>query len=151
MTNPTDKIRIALEQSMDIESTAEIHEALTALTALEQPVDVEGLKKELVFDDNMNNPSHQRGWNDCVDHLTQRGLINGGWRDISSAPRDGTYLLGYSDQEWPVIFKWHHCIRDPMGNIYEHEDWSRMNGAGASMFNTPTHWMPLTQPPEQSE
>ena len=71
------------------------------------------------------------------------------WQPIETAPKDGTWILGYHPKEWPIICWYMVCITDPMGNHYEHEAWHRMNGAGVSMFNSPTHWMPLPEPPSE--
>lgn len=57
------------------------------------------------------------------------------WQDISTAPRDGTYLLLSSpDHETPVIGFWNRDNHWDDGDFNDH-----MDGI--------THWMPLPAPP----
>ena len=48
------------------------------------------------------------------------------WREIDSAPKDGTFFLGYCDGNCDVVRYW---------GRWEVDDWQ------------PTHWMPLPLPP----
>lgn len=73
-----------------------------------------------------------------------------GWRDISTAPKDGTWFLGYTPRRvhgWPwlksegaiISFRWwgeHEGDKIPW--------FSNMDG-----FPQPTHWMPLPPAPEK--
>ncbi len=59
------------------------------------------------------------------------------WQSIESAPRDGTWcIVHYNDKCSPIItFYDEECFSG-----WAHQD--RMGG------NTPTHWMPLPEPPK---
>lgn len=53
--------------------------AETILDALEayKPVDVEGIKRgNLVWRENLIRQWEAKGWNDCLDHLVEKGIIN---------------------------------------------------------------------------
>lgn len=68
------------------------------------------------------------------------------WLDISSAPRDGTRVLGFVEGERVSVmiycktphvplYGWHFTEGDP-------EDWDMVR---------PTHWMPLPDAPQHKE
>lgn len=61
------------------------------------------------------------------------------WQPISTAPKDGTDILGYDGYQmttvtWFEIGKWWSLVAP--GSYAEDSEW------------TPTHWMPLPEPPE---
>ena len=65
-----------------------------------------------------------------------------GWRDIASAPKDGSWIFGYSDtlkiRFYPMVLFW------------DDNGWTTpSHGDGEPGFN-PTHWMPLPDPPVPS-
>lgn len=64
------------------------------------------------------------------------------WRDISTAPKDGTYILAIMEGfELSTIVCWHNDMwRERTDVVYD-------NYAEYS----PTHWMPLPTPPAQKE
>jgi len=81
------------------------------------------------------------------------------WRTIESAPKDGTEVLVYRDGEYAVAV-W----RNPYFDTIEQAEWISLSAKGADgtrscvrmearfpyekvHFGTPTHWMPLPEPP----
>ena len=67
------------------------------------------------------------------------------WQDISTAPRDGTFVLLYDDrfkhsEASYLIAHWHTPL----------EEWAgRPNSKGRfPLWGEATHWMPLPVPPE---
>ena len=82
------------------------------------------------------------------------------WRDISTAPRDGTKILGFEPDglhgpTYAVIY-WY--TQEPFPGyepaenglfrqVFYGEAYSWWEGADYSPFNA-THWMPLPEPPE---
>jgi hypothetical protein len=73
--------------------------------------------------------------------------VCGGWRAIESAPRDGTEINGYREDQGVFTFRWAsmeefgHPCDDREG--WWHDRWGWMDGD-----LTPTRWQPLPQPPE---
>ena len=76
------------------------------------------------------------------------------WRPISTAPKDGTYILlwpvgravirhGYAPTSAVGMARWHQP-----GNPERPGYWS---AAGHGECNRPSHWMPLPAPPEESK
>lgn len=84
------------------------------------------------------------------------------WRSIETAPRDGTEVLGWRRDcgiilmrySAPIDFLSENELEDMDEESAEAPDWmaadfisgSRMDGS-----ETPTHWMPLPDPPEMKE
>jgi hypothetical protein len=67
---------------------------------------------------------------------------NTAWRDIESAPKDGTQILGYG--------RWSHLDPDkylPCEAIIYWSDLAQIWASTATGFR-PTHWQPLPAPPE---
>lgn len=73
------------------------------------------------------------------------------WQPIETAPKDGTMILTYRDSATvPVILSTYWFEKD------EHYDgrsgwYHSQNSVGAYLLDdweTPTHWMPLPQPPQ---
>jgi hypothetical protein len=82
--------------------------------------------------------------------LHSQGHLNQGWRDIESAPKDGTAVLmtgiipvtnqkwvnqGWWDEDENGFYDWGECESDYHGNGKQ----------------SPTHWMPLPTPPSEGE
>jgi len=68
----------------------------------------------------------------------------GGWRDIESAPRDGTAVLVYEPAEKSMAVGWwedHYVWVSPGAWI---TDYARSD----TPVWRPTHWQPLPSPPE---
>lgn len=66
------------------------------------------------------------------------------WRDIDTAPKDGTHILGFNNRgNYSIIF-WDTFFGNgwgiPFTSVGPHPFW---NGACGSV---PTHWMPLVNP-----
>lgn len=69
------------------------------------------------------------------------GLADG-WRDIATAPKDGTPILVYCPFQSPncVVVKW----RDVR------QGWVNASSFGL-ITSEPTHWMPLPPPPKEAD
>lgn len=72
------------------------------------------------------------------------------WRDIKTAPKDGSAILLFVPDK-PVRDMWRgHVFDDPRFCVgywrtwYSQPEWGNRNDAH---FN-PTHWMPLPEPPK---
>lgn len=71
------------------------------------------------------------------------------WRDISSAPKDGTSVLLYSAGAY-------HGLPFP-GQYHDSElrpgmPWVSLIGRKSRLYeHVPTHWQPLPQPPKDSQ
>lgn len=75
-------------------------------------------------------------------HLDQ--LKNGGWRDISTAPK-GVYILTYR-----VGNKSKNAIWSDRAEVSViHEGWTSFSGWPS--YYQPTHWMPLPAAPEEND
>jgi len=78
------------------------------------------------------------------------------WESIDSAPRDGSWFLGYIDM--PMIMRWKSNLIQRFVDIgdgnyrkenYDAGEW--INGTGFFYKNAnPTHWMPLPQAPKDT-
>lgn len=75
---------------------------------------------------------------------------NGGWRDIETAPKDGTYIIVAQEHILPDVVLWLPEQKERVvgGN--------RVIGRPAGWFNVsrsrikaPTHWQPLPTPPKE--
>ena len=90
------------------------------------------------------------------------------WKNIESAPKDGTPFLGWVGKPW--VFAWHRENDKPdrvTGRIFKKtvkgkkgfSGWHGLvpHGNGWALMwlrghvNQPTHWMPLPQPPKSEE
>lgn len=77
------------------------------------------------------------------------------WRDIATAPKDGTDFLAYDPiAALPVAMRWQAYSQEDREEIGELGYWSyseellnEADPAGAQ----PTHWMPLPAPPENED
>jgi hypothetical protein len=85
---------------------------------------------------------------DLLERLSrERGTVPEGWRDISTAPKDGTSVLLFSSGEM-VVARWDadYGFVDPEGAFVAplSDGWDR---AVKDHYSDPTHWMPLPAPP----
>jgi len=124
----------------------------TVRKALTGDVDLEELKKphdmpkfKGAYHDKVNTKWHKvKGWNDCIDHLVEKGITGGGWQDIESAPKDRSRILVTRypfDGRCPLnIVRW--CK-----GHYDSEGWNitRLK----RLRWEPTHWRPLPEPPKE--
>lgn len=70
---------------------------------------------------------------------------NGGWQDISTAPKDGTEYAG-------IIKDAHGNFGQPFACFYDEDKGSHVCVRQTECFlHKPTHWMPLPQPPKEGE
>ena len=60
------------------------------------------------------------------------------WQPIETAPKDGTLILGYKNGEMATV-EWAYCG--------ESGDWNLVVSWDGQPW-TPTHWMPLPEPPD---
>ena len=68
------------------------------------------------------------------------------WKDISTAPKDGTRILAWMEDRAEIRKGFPLAELDGIDIIY----WSiTCKGWIGSRFGTPTHWMFLPQPPEK--
>jgi len=71
-----------------------------------------------------------------------------GWREIETAPRDGTWFLTYTPNYYGVRVSQAHISA-------HHDDWlshiDTRNGGSWKGGVRPTHWMPLPAPPAMKE
>ena len=63
------------------------------------------------------------------------------WQQIATAPKDGTRILGWSQDDDQAIIQWS-CKRWDVVHDWESYAWSDYY---------PTHWMPLPEPPKESD
>lgn len=90
--------------------------------------------------------------NDLLDALQESEKANE-WRDIESAPKDGTFILGYDKQrDAPAVitwrkpeFKWKHL---EYGSTEQAPEKTWIVEADEEFGFIPTHWMPLPLPPK---
>lgn len=61
------------------------------------------------------------------------------WRDISTAPRDGTEVLVAMPSGALTVARWQVDRRYTAGGVWYHAPFA---------LPQPTHWMPLPDPPE---
>lgn len=69
--------------------------------------------------------------------------LRGQWRDIETAPKDGTRILA-ADADHVFMTKWHICttIHGDGTSEISYNDWQT---------GRPTHWMPLPKTPQTTE
>lgn len=77
----------------------------------------------------------------------------GEWREISSAPKDGTPILAFNDQHpshAPVVVRWKH--ETPDSEVGPEPHWAdAASYAGDALYfngNYFTDWMPVPAPPQ---
>ena len=81
-----------------------------------------------------------------IDYLASRGYLGGVWRPIESAPKDGTWVMGYWKTmpitQYPCICFADRCFSNP--NAFE----TVQSNEYGSEEVYPTHWMPLPTAPK---
>lgn len=76
------------------------------------------------------------------------------WKPISTAPKDGTWILGINSRGNQAVIIWAkdapHCMgtRWNDGWIHPFSDGSLSDFWNGACGSIATHWMPLPQPPE---
>lgn len=72
-----------------------------------------------------------------------------GWMPIESAPKDGTWFLGY----WPEMRNLGHeeTIAPGRWNDFPQVDEPRFQDVHDNNFEDPTHWMALPTAPETTK
>jgi len=71
------------------------------------------------------------------------------WQDISTAPKDGTRILGYDGFDIVIMEWWAPDLDD-----FEDDDppptpsWCSYSSEGDEFIERPTHWMSLPEPPK---
>lgn len=139
---------------------AELTAALkTDLAALLQPAPsrdaIEVLREALEKIASAAILSKGRHWHNVVELMQERArealakadaiIALGGeqWREMDSAPKDGTHFLAYCNKAGRVIMR-----RKQVGGIIESETWA-VDRTGW-LTAEPHLWMPLPTPPEQA-
>lgn len=122
----------------DVQADADLRAADDALATL-QP---DGERREAIARCNYIGPCGWKG--DLASGLVQD---EAGWRDISTAPKDGTEIIAYR----PLA----HLTNDPPFIVTKTTSCSRTSPQGVEHYTThwchPTHWMPLPAPPIRSD
>jgi len=85
------------------------------------------------------------------------GVVLCGWREISTAPKDGSEMLGYREDAGVMIIRW--MCADDFLTEKELEEWPEESAFKQDWFyadfvaggrlegdEEPTHWMPLPEP-----
>ncbi|WP_394659938.1 hypothetical protein [uncultured Novosphingobium sp.] len=102
--------------------------------------------------------AHERLWSETLaalpdllttlETLTQENarLREAGWRDIESAPRDGTRIMLWLREPWACVevARWYESWGIWLTDRYFPNETDDMGGIGADV---PTHWMPLPPAP----
>lgn len=71
-----------------------------------------------------------------------------GWRDISSAPKDGRIIMTTMAGGDPAVSFWVECERAWCFASYDYDHKARgYMGGRAIPVPQPTHWLPLPDPP----
>ena len=65
------------------------------------------------------------------------------WQPIETAPKDGAWVFLYWRSMSLTLY--------PLVAFWEGEDWQTVGDFGLVGGDTPSHWMPLPAPPEQSQ
>ncbi len=82
---------------------------------------------------------------EAVDHIADVGKKVDGWQPIETAPKDGTWFLGYrpvtSIEDTIDVWHW-----DPRAET-DGAPGFWVNAADSNLDNFPTHWRPLPSPP----
>lgn len=65
------------------------------------------------------------------------------WRDIETAPRDGTHVVVFEPRKTPVVAYFSQAIE-----MFSNLGWQ--STPGGCRYN-PTHWMPLPSPPGEAK
>jgi hypothetical protein len=87
------------------------------------------------------NADFQKRITECLEPTNCEPKASG-WRDIESAPRDGTFVLFANPDQWSTIWFGMWDAR--------HDCWQRFNSEGQGPLS-PTHWQPLPPPPGEED
>lgn len=93
------------------------------------------------------NADWARGWNACVEAISEYEESGGGWLPIETAPKDGTEIIGWTHDAGRVICHWGKHNHVP---IY---GWIRrleLYGEEVDGFD-PELWAPLLPPPPEDK
>lgn len=71
------------------------------------------------------------------------------WQPIETAPKDGTWILLYKEQELSGIVQVDEWCPSIQTVKWAYDRWCECSGYSA--FATPTHWMPLPKPPTETK
>lgn len=83
--------------------------------------------------------------------IPQAPTDSDGWRDIATAPKDGTPVLGYAED-------WIHDDYNPSGirecfcdgdGFWQSPEWNNYQDVYETGDGSPTHWQPLPPPPSR--
>jgi hypothetical protein len=86
----------------------------------------------------------------AVQKVVTQKVLSDGWRPIETAPKDGSYIIGYHPPPSPQEFE------GPTSVVVVH--WQDRTGGGFWAYKrkdnfaplyTITHWMPLPKPPKE--
>lgn len=86
---------------------------------------------------------------DAIDALTIPTTLTSCWKDISTAPKDGTEVIGrIGGKSFAMAWQDKHRDGDPAGWCYASYTWGGVLYEGNNnLLDQPTHWMPLPTPP----
>jgi hypothetical protein len=96
---------------------------------------------------------------DIIELLSrERGTVQEGWQDISTAPKDGTWFLICRDDEGFDSYEigcyeplTHDRFEPAEGGLYRKVPVKILDHRGFNNFHRATHWMPLPAPPAVKE
>lgn len=82
------------------------------------------------------------------DSIIQWNTRAAGWRDISTAPKDGTHILAIRQDWWEPVNGNHRWV---YGNVFESYFDTTTDRFESYGLKQPTHWMPLPAPPNDDD
>lgn len=76
-------------------------------------------------------------------------MCNFGWKDIETAPQDGTPVLGFGRMDGEICG----CMGQPSITVmnFKYDEWTVIHTDYYSVQVFPSHWMPLPPPPLASQ
>lgn len=143
-------------------SSLEVKDAITAYLAALPLGDLAGLVERLrnwpweVGDDGQARLSMDTLEKDCQEAAEALTALVGGWREISTAPRDGTQILGWNEEGHEIV-EWMDAQPDGPDQPGNDEGWVGVYAFPGRDIDDryhsqpqgqPTHWMPFPAPPE---
>lgn len=162
MTNKTEQALEALDEliyGMRITERQFLADEIETIRAALQPkpsVDLEELKKEVINNNlygiQVRVSSVVGVMDETINILHSQGHLNQGWRDIESAPKDGTEVLVYCPTmlDSGVCWAYYYKYKFQENNEIESIEGFYM-GKDFGWCDNPTHWMPLPQPPKNED
>lgn len=98
------------------------------------------MRKSLRESNATNTHLRLHGWADRLESLsTQAGE---GWRDIATAPKDGSYILASDgERDGCAVVRW-----DCDGWVYAWHEYD-----GPMQMHSASHWRPLPSPPSDTK